>query len=216
MKRRLGHHGTVVARGAPPLFTRSPSGDGAQTGRPAVMEIIGPDLHQRESPLAINADDGTITDRASRRAGAVERDDAHRAAARRAREGVDFEDRGGRRRRAAAGAPPTGGTPPWGPPVERGRSQAAHRPRPTRPDAARAGGSHTRRRTAWSRAPCPNKFHVYDKRTGKLLRATTLPAAGNATRSLYIVNGREYVVIARGGGKNDAPSGERTWRLPCR
>lgn len=52
-----------------------------------------------------------------------------------------------------------------------------------------------------------NKFHVYDKRTGKLLRETTLPAAGNRTPSLYMVNGREYVVIARGGGKNDAPSG---------
>jgi quinoprotein glucose dehydrogenase len=52
-----------------------------------------------------------------------------------------------------------------------------------------------------------NKFHVYDKRTGKLLWETTLPAAGNATPSLYVVNGREYVVIACGGGKNDAPSG---------
>src|SRR5205814_307218 len=39
-----------------------------------------------------------------------------------------------------------------------------------------------------------NKFHVYDKRTGKLLWETTLPAAGNATPSLYVVNGREYVV----------------------
>ena len=27
------------------------------------MELIGLDLHQRESPRAINADDGTITDR---------------------------------------------------------------------------------------------------------------------------------------------------------
>ena len=52
-----------------------------------------------------------------------------------------------------------------------------------------------------------NKFHVYDKRTGKLLWETTLPAAGNATPSLYMVNGREYIVIACGGGKNDAPSG---------
>lgn len=52
-----------------------------------------------------------------------------------------------------------------------------------------------------------NKFHVFDKRTGKLLWETTLPAAGNATPSLYMVNGRQYVVIACGGGKNDAPSG---------
>jgi quinoprotein glucose dehydrogenase len=52
-----------------------------------------------------------------------------------------------------------------------------------------------------------NKFRVFDKRTGKLLWETVLPAAGNATPSLYMVNGRQYVVIACGGGKNDAPSG---------
>ena len=52
-----------------------------------------------------------------------------------------------------------------------------------------------------------NKFHVFDKRTGALLWETTLPAAGNATPSVYMVNGREYIVIACGGGKNDAPSG---------
>ena len=51
------------------------------------------------------------------------------------------------------------------------------------------------------------KFHVYDKRTGKLLWETVLPASGNATPSLYVVNGRQYVVIACGGGKNGAPSG---------
>jgi quinoprotein glucose dehydrogenase len=52
-----------------------------------------------------------------------------------------------------------------------------------------------------------NKFHVFDKKTGKLLWEYTLPAAGNATPSVYMVNGREYIVIACGGGKNDAPSG---------
>jgi quinoprotein glucose dehydrogenase len=52
-----------------------------------------------------------------------------------------------------------------------------------------------------------NKFHVYDKATGKLLWETTLPAAGNATPSTYMVNGTQYVVIACGGGKNGAPSG---------
>ena len=51
------------------------------------------------------------------------------------------------------------------------------------------------------------KFHVYDKVTGKLLWETTLPFSGNATPSLYMVNGRQYVVIACGGGKNDAESG---------
>ncbi len=51
------------------------------------------------------------------------------------------------------------------------------------------------------------KFHVFDKRTGRLLWETELPASGNATPSLYMVNGKEYVVIACGGGKNGAPSG---------
>ena len=51
------------------------------------------------------------------------------------------------------------------------------------------------------------KFHAYDKRTGKLLWEAQLPASGNATPSLYMVNGREYIVIACGGGKNGAASG---------
>ena len=51
------------------------------------------------------------------------------------------------------------------------------------------------------------KFHVFDKATGKLLWETMLPFSGNATPSLYMVNGREYLVIACGGGKNDAESG---------
>jgi quinoprotein glucose dehydrogenase len=56
--------------------------------------------------------------------------------------------------------------------------------------------------TSWD-----NKFRAYDKLTGKLLWETDLPAAGNATPSLYMVNGRQYIVIACGGGKNGAPSG---------
>lgn len=56
--------------------------------------------------------------------------------------------------------------------------------------------------TSWDK-----KFHAYDKLTGKLLWETQLPAAGNATPSLYVVNGRQFVVIACGGGKNGAPSG---------
>src|SRR5665647_2173467 len=63
MKRRRGLHGTVVVRIAVPPSTRSPSADGAHPGRPAVMEIIGLDLHNRESQLSRKADDGTITDR---------------------------------------------------------------------------------------------------------------------------------------------------------
>jgi len=51
------------------------------------------------------------------------------------------------------------------------------------------------------------KFHAYSKLTGKLLWETELPAAGNATPSVYEINGREFVAIVCGGGKNGAPSG---------
>ncbi len=51
------------------------------------------------------------------------------------------------------------------------------------------------------------KFHAYDKRSGKLLWETTLPAAGNATPAIYEAHGREYVAIACGGGKDKMPSG---------
>jgi quinoprotein glucose dehydrogenase len=46
------------------------------------------------------------------------------------------------------------------------------------------------------------KLHVYDKATGELLWETTLPFGGNATPITYEVNGRQYVVIAAGGGKD--------------
>ena len=46
------------------------------------------------------------------------------------------------------------------------------------------------------------KFRVFDKSTGELLWETTLPFAGNATPITYAVNGRQYIVIAAGGGKD--------------
>ena len=52
------------------------------------------------------------------------------------------------------------------------------------------------------------KFRAFDKDTGKLLWETTLPAAGYATPSTYAVNGRQYVVIAAGGGKLGSPSSD--------
>jgi glucose dehydrogenase len=52
------------------------------------------------------------------------------------------------------------------------------------------------------------KFRAFDKATGELLWQTTLPFAGNATPATYAVNGRQYVVIAAGGGKDlKSPSG---------
>lgn len=46
------------------------------------------------------------------------------------------------------------------------------------------------------------KFRAFDKSTGELLWETTLPFSGNATPATYEVNGRQFVVIAAGGGKD--------------
>jgi quinoprotein glucose dehydrogenase len=46
------------------------------------------------------------------------------------------------------------------------------------------------------------KFRAFDKTNGKLLWETTLPFSGNATPATYMVNGRQFVVIAAGGGKD--------------
>ncbi|HUJ29646.1 MAG TPA: nucleoside hydrolase [Candidatus Acidoferrum sp.] len=46
------------------------------------------------------------------------------------------------------------------------------------------------------------QFRAFDKTTGKLLWEKTLPFAGNATPATYEVGGRQYVVIAAGGGKD--------------
>ena len=46
------------------------------------------------------------------------------------------------------------------------------------------------------------KFRAFDTRNGKLLWETVLPFAGIATPSTYMVNGRQYVVIAASGGRD--------------
>jgi quinoprotein glucose dehydrogenase len=46
------------------------------------------------------------------------------------------------------------------------------------------------------------KFRAFDKATGELLWEMTLPFSGNATPITYEVNGRQYVAIAAGGGKD--------------
>jgi len=53
------------------------------------------------------------------------------------------------------------------------------------------------------------KFHAFDKKTGALLWETTLPFSGNATPVTYEVDGRQFIVIAAGGGKGKpgSPSG---------
>jgi quinoprotein glucose dehydrogenase len=52
------------------------------------------------------------------------------------------------------------------------------------------------------------KFRALDKRTGAVLWETQLPAGGYATPSTYMVNGKQYVVIAAGGGKMGTRSGD--------
>jgi quinoprotein glucose dehydrogenase len=52
------------------------------------------------------------------------------------------------------------------------------------------------------------KFHAFDKKTGELLWEVDLPAGGYATPATYAVDGRQFVVIAAGGGKMGTPSGD--------
>ena len=52
------------------------------------------------------------------------------------------------------------------------------------------------------------KFRAFNKNTGKLLWEANLPAGGYATPATYEVNGRQYVVIACGGGKLGTKSGD--------
>ncbi len=52
------------------------------------------------------------------------------------------------------------------------------------------------------------KFRAFDKLTGELLWETDLPAAGFATPSMYEVDGKQFLVIACGGGKLGTRAGD--------
>ena len=52
------------------------------------------------------------------------------------------------------------------------------------------------------------KIRAFDTRTGKVLWQAQLPAGGYATPATYSVGGRQYVVIACGGGKMGTRSGD--------
>lgn len=52
------------------------------------------------------------------------------------------------------------------------------------------------------------KFRAFNKATGQLLWEYQLPAAGFATPSIYEIGGKQYIVIACGGGKLGAKSGD--------
>ncbi len=52
------------------------------------------------------------------------------------------------------------------------------------------------------------KFRAFDKTNGDLLWETQLPAGGYATPAVYEVDGKQFVVIAAGGGKMGTKSGD--------
>jgi len=52
------------------------------------------------------------------------------------------------------------------------------------------------------------KIRAFDKKTGKQLWEAKLPAAGYATPATYAIDGKQYVVIACGGGKIGSKSGD--------
>ncbi|HEV8263845.1 MAG TPA: PQQ-binding-like beta-propeller repeat protein [Gemmatimonadales bacterium] len=52
------------------------------------------------------------------------------------------------------------------------------------------------------------KFRAFDKSTGRLLWEATLPAPGYATPSTFAVHGKQYVVVAAGGGKLGSKSSD--------
>jgi quinoprotein glucose dehydrogenase len=53
-----------------------------------------------------------------------------------------------------------------------------------------------------------SKLRAFNKKTGKLLWEYRLPAPGFATPSVYEADGKQYIVIACGGGKMNTVSGD--------
>lgn len=51
-------------------------------------------------------------------------------------------------------------------------------------------------------------IRAFDKNTGKVLWQAPLPVPGFATPATYVINGKQYVVIACGGGKIGTKSGD--------
>lgn len=58
-------------------------------------------------------------------------------------------------------------------------------------------------------ATSDEKLRAFDKQSGEKLWEVQLPAAGYATPSTYLVNGKQYLVIACGGGKLGTPAGDK-------
>lgn len=57
-------------------------------------------------------------------------------------------------------------------------------------------------------ATADEKIRAFDQDTGEMLWQAALPASGFATPSVYSVDGKQYLVIACGGGKMDMPASD--------
>ena len=58
-------------------------------------------------------------------------------------------------------------------------------------------------------ATADEKIRAFEKSSGRVLWEHQLPAGGYATPSIYMIDGRQYIVIAAGGsGKNATKSGD--------
>ena len=63
-------------------------------------------------------------------------------------------------------------------------------------------------------ATADEKIRAFEKHTGRVLWEHQLPAGGYATPTTYMLDGRQYVVIAAGGsGKNATKSGRLDRRV---
>jgi quinoprotein glucose dehydrogenase len=56
-------------------------------------------------------------------------------------------------------------------------------------------------------ASADETIRAFDKETGATLWQAPLPFSGNATPSVYMINGRQFIVISAGGGKSSRPAG---------
>jgi quinoprotein glucose dehydrogenase len=56
-------------------------------------------------------------------------------------------------------------------------------------------------------ATADETIRAFDKDTGAVVWSAKLPFGGNATPSVYAINGKQYVVISAGGAKSGRPAG---------
>ena len=65
-------------------------------------------------------------------------------------------------------------------------------------------------------ASADEKIRAFDQDSGQILWEADLPASGFASTSTYAVNGKQYVAIACGGGKDERPTSDAyvTFALP--